>query len=115
MQKLVKKPRYSRSPHMPYAHGGIPRWLPGEASQSALHETMSQFVADMTRMPPGGSGMQPNPWRKRFAGYRHLSDHHARWVNFTRHVRAITQQPSKYDWWESGEITPKLFRLWGMR
>jgi len=113
----MTKQRYSRSPRMPYINGGIPRCLPGGDYRTlhALRETMSQFVADMTRLPPGSYGMQPNPWRARFAGYRHLSDEHRHWTNLARHVRAITQNPSKHDWWESGEITPKLMRLWGMR
>lgn len=116
MQELVKKQRYSRGTSLPYANGGIPRVREDDAGRAAsLTEAMSNLCQRLTSQSGTSTSPHRIAWRKRLTDRHYLGDHYHRGYIFIRYVRDMLKQPSKYDWWESGEITPKLLRQWWIR
>lgn len=112
----MTKQRYSRSPNMPYAYGWIPLdtggsasgWIPRGTDGSAPGSSLTERMDNLHGRPPYGHWLL-------FAGHHNQVEFPTRWQHFIAYIQDILKQPSKYDWWESGEITPKLMRLWGIR
>jgi len=89
---------------MPYAYGRIPMDRDGDTAQSSLTEEMYNV-----------HGHPPCECTILLAEHHNQVEFPTRWQLFIAYIQDMLKQPAKYDWWESGEITPKLMRLWGMR